>query len=289
MSHFVIDSRARKRYILLFVVSVLVSFVLGYWLGSYQQSGSSVTSYEELKSQVLPGKEANSLQAEPAADKENTEASGKQADNKPADKKTTEKKSASKKTTQNKTADNKANSKTTSSKSVASNSKPVKKPTTKKVAEKKTTSPTKPDATKKLAAKSTETQKTTASKAETTPVNQTQASDTTATASQPSTEVKTPNDKTAEKSASTTDAATSSQTMYSVQVGMFASQENAQKLVNELQGKGFDAYMKDFISSSGETKYNVRFGNYPERTAVREKLAEYKQLFTTPAYIVINK
>ena len=76
---------------------------------------------------------------------------------------------------------------------------------------------------------------------------------------------------------------------YAVQVGMFANRDNAQKLVYELVDNGFDAYMDEFVSSSGELKYNVRFGRYVDRASVQSKLAEYKRTYSAPAYIIITK
>jgi len=78
-------------------------------------------------------------------------------------------------------------------------------------------------------------------------------------------------------------------TGYSVQAGMFAKKENAEKYADELKKRGFEAFVVDFISSSGKQKYNVRFGRFSQRNIASNKMAEYKKLFTTPAYIVINK
>ena len=76
---------------------------------------------------------------------------------------------------------------------------------------------------------------------------------------------------------------------FSIQAGMFESRENALKFIEELKSNGFEAYLSDFVSSSGGVKYNVRFGSFDDRQQVEEKLALFKQKFTSPAYIVINK
>ena len=76
---------------------------------------------------------------------------------------------------------------------------------------------------------------------------------------------------------------------YSVQVGMFASKPNAEKFVSDLKGNGFEVYLGEFKSSDGVEKYNVRLGPYAERVMARDNMSLYKQSYTTPAYIVINK
>jgi len=75
---------------------------------------------------------------------------------------------------------------------------------------------------------------------------------------------------------------------YSVQAGLFASRDNAVKFLDELLSNGFDAYLQDFVSTSGAVKYNVRFGRSEDRDLVQKRLEEFQQAFTTPAYIVID-
>ena len=121
------------------------------------------------------------------------------------------------------------------------------------------------------------------------------------TVTQPSS-VNTENDK-VESSATTTEqqpAGTSStensnvvsskdnKRYYSVQAGLFANRENAVKYLDELLGNGFDAYLVDFVSTSGVVKYNVRFGRSEDRKTSRKRLSEFRQAFTTPAYIVMG-
>ncbi|MCW9005616.1 MAG: hypothetical protein OQK70_10155, partial [Gammaproteobacteria bacterium] len=60
------------------------------------------------------------------------------------------------------------------------------------------------------------------------------------------------------------------------------------KFLDELLSNGFDAYLVDFVSSSGVVKYNVRFGRSEDRNTSRQRLVEFRQAFTTPAYIVIG-
>ena len=76
---------------------------------------------------------------------------------------------------------------------------------------------------------------------------------------------------------------------FSVQVGLFTNKDYAQNFVDDLIDKGFAAYMEDFKAKDGVTKYNVRFGRFADREQVQARLAEYKKVFSTPAYVVINK
>jgi len=81
----------------------------------------------------------------------------------------------------------------------------------------------------------------------------------------------------------------SQQKVFAVQVGLFVNRDNAQKLVYELLDKGYDAYMDEFQASDGDIKYNVRFGRFVDRASVQSKLAEYKREYASPAYIIITK
>ncbi|MDH5484394.1 MAG: SPOR domain-containing protein [Gammaproteobacteria bacterium] len=83
--------------------------------------------------------------------------------------------------------------------------------------------------------------------------------------------------------------ATDKSQRYSIQAGMFEGRDNALKFIDELKTSGFEAYLRDFVSSSGSVKYNVRVGDFDERQQVEETLVTFKQKFTSPAYIVINK
>lgn len=79
----------------------------------------------------------------------------------------------------------------------------------------------------------------------------------------------------------------SNQRAYSIQAGMFASKTNAHSFIDKLSEKNFAAYIAEFVSSDGAVKYNVRVGHFPSREQARERLKDYQQLFSTPAYVVI--
>jgi cell division septation protein DedD len=81
-------------------------------------------------------------------------------------------------------------------------------------------------------------------------------------------------------------SAEAANTQYVVQAGVFENYDNAMKLVTELNNKGFDAYVDEFVASSGELKFNVRFGRSSDRDQVQKRLVRFKQLYTTAAYII---
>jgi DedD protein len=84
-------------------------------------------------------------------------------------------------------------------------------------------------------------------------------------------------------------ASTEPASLFAVQVGVFSSQENATKLVDELNAKGFEAYAEEFVAETGETKFNVRFGRSSDRDFVQKKLTRYKQIYSSSAYIITLK
>ena len=62
---------------------------------------------------------------------------------------------------------------------------------------------------------------------------------------------------------------------YTVQVGAFSSQANAQRLKDKLALKGYDAYVEELTSGS-KVSYRVRIGKYKDRTQAienKEKLS----------------
>lgn len=77
--------------------------------------------------------------------------------------------------------------------------------------------------------------------------------------------------------------------VYSIQAGMFASRSNAQSFIAKLAEKEFDAYVRDFESSPGNIKYNVRVGRFAQREAARQRLKQFQVFFSSPAYVVISQ
>ena len=92
---------------------------------------------------------------------------------------------------------------------------------------------------------------------------------------------------TAETTSAGQSASASNQRVYSIQAGMFASKTNAQNFIDKLSEKDFAAYVAEFVSSDGTVKYNVRVGQFSSREQARERLKDYQQFFSSPAYVVI--
>lgn len=86
-----------------------------------------------------------------------------------------------------------------------------------------------------------------------------------------------------------TESTNKNSNQYTVQVGLFASKENASDFVDELKESGFETFYKAFISTSGEEKYNVRLGPFPNKNSAQEKMDEFQKLHDISAYILSHK
>lgn len=60
------------------------------------------------------------------------------------------------------------------------------------------------------------------------------------------------------------------QPYYSVQVGAFSAKQNAEKLKQELVGKGYDAYVQEPISEGSVTMYRVKVGKLSRHSEAQE-------------------
>jgi len=78
-------------------------------------------------------------------------------------------------------------------------------------------------------------------------------------------------------------------TQYLVQVGLFASRENASSFIDQLEESGFEGYFEGFISTSGVEKYNVRLGPFTEKSTAQKKMSEFKKTHNSSAYILTHK
>jgi len=259
MKAYVIDQAQLKQYIFIAIASLVLSFVFGYVVGDNQNTVSQETSKKDIDTAAtdtpLPQavkKDADSLTAK-------TEKKTVQKD--PVKAKLEKKKETTKKTSQkNKAVVKQSSTKKSESKPATAEKKKAvvqKKPVVKDV---KSTS-TKPKAietaAKAVSSKEKPLQKSTS---------------------------------TAPKSAETTvQDQFDNKRLYSIQAGMFASKQNAESFIEKLAVEKFEAYVSDFVSTSGAVKYNVRVGRFEERTKARERLKEYQKFFSTPAYVVISQ
>ena len=267
MTPYVIDNKKRQEYFLFLIFFTVISFGLGYFFG-FQNGQSSVKEIVAVV-QPVPVEVAEAQ----AAEELNTKENGKK---KPLKDKKQKPDKSFKKTAK---ADKKTNKKVVKNEKPKAKSKLeiVKSDRPKKVTKKITKS--EPKAKQVIQAKSgVEKPKEPAVKD-----NETSKTDKQVTANDGA-------DEKTEQTAGSGDKSTEEMTSgYSVQAGMFANKENAEKYVDKLKDSGFEAFVVGFISTSGKQKYNVRFGKFSQRKDASNKMLEYKQLFTTPAYIVINK
>jgi len=65
-----------------------------------------------------------------------------------------------------------------------------------------------------------------------------------------------------------------SSAFFSVQVGAFALEANAEDLTRRLNQKGYDAFIKPQVSSSGKTLHRVLVGRYADRESAGDRLLE---------------
>lgn len=268
MTPYVIDKQKQLTIYIFFVLAIIISFGLGFVFG-YQMTNiksiilpDSVTEQSEVDTPATD--EAN--KNEPAEDVKKTDADtqDQKKNNKPAEQTQARKapdKTSTKKTPTKKVSSTSSKTSSTQPKKIVVAEKKIKKAAVKQVVVKKPVS-------KPIAA--SESQQTTVSTSDNQNADQSSviASDATASTQK--------------------DTAENKKRYYSVQAGLFANQQNATKFLDELLSNGFDAYVQNFVSSGGTVKYNVRFGKSEDRETTRKRLAEFRQAFTTPAYVVIG-
>jgi cell division protein FtsN len=73
---------------------------------------------------------------------------------------------------------------------------------------------------------------------------------------------------------------------YTIQVGAFESQSNAQGVMSELRQAGYDAFTTRSQNGKGSGLYLVRFGHYKDKAAAQASLAEFKRREQRPAIMV---
>lgn len=255
MHHIVIDYQQRRQYILIFIASIIFSFGLGYWFGfnsiSSDDLSAAISQIEILRSKSDQSPNAESM-SEASSSSDWPANAAPSAEIRPVDKPVAQPVIPVKPV------------------AVVTPVKPAVKPVTTTVAVPPLTKPmpiapvtppVQPVVVKPVTAPAP-------APAAVTPI----------AASAPLT--------TSESITNTSLSAESANTQYAIQAGVFDSRENAMKLVNELNAKGFDAYIDEFVTGSGETKFNVRFGRNSDRDQVQKRLVRFKQLYTTAAYII---
>ncbi|MCW8887793.1 MAG: SPOR domain-containing protein [Gammaproteobacteria bacterium] len=77
---------------------------------------------------------------------------------------------------------------------------------------------------------------------------------------------------------------------YLVQVGLFASKENASDFVDQLEESGLKTFYEGFTASSGDEKYNVRLGPYSDKETAQKNMSHFLESHSnTSAYILTKK
>jgi len=259
MKAYVIDQDELKQYIFIAIIALLLSFSFGYIVGDGQDADAQ-RSPEKVSDSTITDLSS------PLAMKKDAKVSANKVENKTVQKDLKQAKSEKKKEVKKKPPQkNTAVAKKTSSKK--SDSKPAITQNKKSTVQKKTVDKDKkPTVTKpkpkESAAKVASTDK---------------------PSSEKQTKPTSPSTSTVEQDQ------IDNKRSYSIQAGMFASRNNAESFIEKLAVENFEAYVSDFVSTSGAVKYNVRVGRFEERNKAREKLKEYQKYFSTPAYVVISQ
>lgn len=73
---------------------------------------------------------------------------------------------------------------------------------------------------------------------------------------------------------------------YSIQVGMYGRLINAENMMKMLQVEQYEAYITDYTNKKNETRYNVRFGYFPDRRSALASLEKFKNDSKGDGYLV---
>jgi cell division septation protein DedD len=73
---------------------------------------------------------------------------------------------------------------------------------------------------------------------------------------------------------------------YSIQVGMYGRLINAENMMKVLQVEQYEAYITDYTNKKNETRYNVRFGYFPDRRSALASLEKFKNDNKGDGYLV---
>jgi len=73
---------------------------------------------------------------------------------------------------------------------------------------------------------------------------------------------------------------------YSIQVGMYGSLQNAENMMMTLRLKRYESYITDFTNKKNETRYNVRFGYFPDKKSAMASLDKFKGDQNGDGYLV---
>jgi cell division septation protein DedD len=70
---------------------------------------------------------------------------------------------------------------------------------------------------------------------------------------------------------------TNEQGLYSIQVGFFENEKNADALTEKLKNKGYDAFMQWHVNENNKTVFRVFVGRYHDKTEAVEQAQEIRR------------
>jgi hypothetical protein len=73
---------------------------------------------------------------------------------------------------------------------------------------------------------------------------------------------------------------------FTIQTGSYRKRKNAESVMSELSGKGYDAYVHEVTYATSPAWYAVRFGRFPTFTAAQQALSVYQEKERQKAIIV---
>lgn len=274
MNAYVIDQKQFKRYVIEIIVALVIAFSLGFVLGMQQ------TQIDTGSDQIVASENETNLQSAEVTD-------DKLSSNKPSKPVSAAEKAAEIKNKKKAATEKALLEKQKSQQNNAEQDKVAKeKLALKKLAEKKLAKQKQDQeklAQKKLAQKKIDQEKAAKEKA----AKEKAAKAKQALALEKKKQQAAATDSSAVPAPSSSQKTQSTKRSFSIQAGMFASKSNAESFIEKLEAKNFEAYVSDFESSNGTTKYNVRVGKFENREKARESLKEFQKSFSSPAYVVI--
>lgn len=73
---------------------------------------------------------------------------------------------------------------------------------------------------------------------------------------------------------------------FSIQVAVYGSLKNAEKMMKKLQKKHLDAYVSDYVSKQNHVRFNVRFGYFNDKESAMNALQDYSDNQQGDGYLV---
>ena len=81
------------------------------------------------------------------------------------------------------------------------------------------------------------------------------------------------------------DTASADDARYTIQVGVFADSENAQRRKSALEAQQLSAYVQEYMNKRNETRFNVRFGYFTNKSSALSALNSFEQTMSGSGYV----